>query len=325
MALYGIKDSGDLVLIDTTTGKQVLYSDYCNQTSINMTADVVYAMKKTARAIAWDTAKEGTLTTEMQVFDLRWIALLMGSLEDLDGNSKTVDWSKHDAFAVDASGKGKLNFSPKSGTITVYKLLSDGISLGAEVKADTGFTVSGTDITITGAKAGDRYAAFYLTEVEHSRTFTVSGNRYPHGYKAYLYTTIRDTSNNDTFVQFEFFNIKPKAQMELTMSAEDVCTLTVEWDMMVDNDNKFFTLTYLEKDWESESVVGGGDNDDSGDSTPAITLDQLEAVTAEELAVANVNPSTEGWYVSDGNGGYVLTEDNEVDGEQTYYKLKAQG
>ena len=194
---------------------------------------------------------------------------------------------------------------------------------------NTGFSVSGQEITITGATTGSRYAAFYLTEIEHSRTFTVSGNRYPHGYKAYLYTTIRDTANNDTFVQFEFFNIKPKAQMELTMSAEDVCTLTVEWDMMVDNDNKFFTLTYLEKDWESESVSGSGSTTettpDTTPETPAITIDQLDEVTAEELAVDNVNPSTEGWYVSDGDGGYIVTSDQTVDGEQTYYKLKAQG
>lgn len=300
MALYGIKDSGDLTLIDTTTGKQVLFSDYCNQTSINMTADVVYAMKKTARAIAWDTAKEGTLTTEMQVFDLRWIALLMGSLEDLDGDVKTVDWSRREIVTLGDGGTFALKDEPKEGTITLFKLAKDGISLGDEIAAE-GFSVSGKTLTVTNGAAGAKYCIFYLTPVQNSRTFTVSGNRYPHGYKAYLYTTIRDTTNNDTFVQFEFFNIKPKAQMELTMSAEDVCTLSVEWDMLVDNDNKFFALTYLEKDLEDEVVTDGYTKvvDPTGD------------------------PSEQGWYEKN-NGSYVLTEDTTVTAGKEYY-TKNQG
>lgn len=322
MALYGIKDSANLTLFSKKTGKPVLYADYCNQTSLNMSADVVYAMKKTARAISWDTSKEGTLTTEMQVFDLRWIALLMGSLDDLTAAPSALDWAKREIIEAGEGGTiPELQYEPKDETATLYKLGKDGISLGDEVT--DGFTISGKTITITGAAEGDKFCLFYLTEVEKSRKFTVSGDKYPNGYRVVFDTMIRDTDQQDHFVQFDFKNLRPKSQMELTMSAEDVCTLSVEWDVLVDNNNDFFTFTYLDEEYEAEE--NNTNNGGSGDPTPAITLDQLEAVTAEELAVANVNPSTEGWYVSDGNGGYVLTEDTEVDGEQTYYKLKAQG
>lgn len=325
MALYGIKDSANLTLFSKKTGKPVLYADYCNQTSLNMSADVVYAMKKTARAISWDTSKEGTLTTEMQVFDLRWIALLMGSLDDLSEAPSALPWAKREIIATNSSGVGTTEYAIKDDTATLYKLGKDGISLGDEV-ASTGFAVSGNPaktVTITGAEEGDKFCIFYLTEVPKSRKFTVSGDKYPNGYRVVFDTMIRDTDQQDHFVQFDFKNLRPKSQMELTMSAEDVCTLSVEWDVLVDNNNDFFTFTYLDEEYEAEE--NNTNNSGSGDPTPAITLDQLEAVTAEELAVDNVNPSTEGWYVSDGNGGYVLTEDTEVDGEQTYYKLKAQG
>ena len=38
-----------------------------------------------------------------------------------------------------------------------------------------------------------------------------------------------------------------------------------------------------------------------------------------EDPAAGANPKALGWYVSNGSGGYVLTEDEEVDSEKTYY------
>lgn len=334
MALYGIKDSANLTLFSKKTGKPVLYADYCNQTSLNMSADVVYAMKKTARAISWDTSKEGTLTTEMQVFDLRWIALLMGSLDDLTAAPSALEWAKREIIEAGESGAiPALHYEPKDATATLYKLGKDGISLGDEVDS-TDFSISGKNITITGAEEGDKFCIFYLTEVEKSRKFTVSGDKYPNGYRVVFDTMIRDTDQQDHFVQFDFKNLRPKSQMELTMSAEDVCTLSVEWDVLVDNNNDFFTFIYLDEEYEDENNGGSNDNGSgsndnggSGTTTPTITADMLDEVTAEELAVSNVNPSTEGWFESDGNGGFVLTVDTEVDldSDKTYYKLKTSG
>jgi len=322
MALYGIKDSANLTLFSKKTGKPVLYADYCNQTSLNMSADVVYAMKKTARAISWDTSKEGTLTTEMQVFDLRWIALLMGSLDDLTAAPSALDWAKREIIEAGEGGTiPELQYEPKDETATLYKLGKDGISLGDEVT--DGFTISGKTITITGAEEGDKFCLFYLTEVEKSRKFTVSGDKYPNGYRVVFDTMIRDTDQQDHFVQFDFKNLRPKSQMELTMSAEDVCTLSVEWDVLVDNNNDFFTFTYLDEEYEAEeggSGNGGSSNGGSSDTTTALTSEDVEAV-----AEPTGNPSAQGWYEEDGDGGYVLTEDTVVDNEKTYYTLKAQG
>lgn len=325
MALYGIKDSANLTLFSKKTGKPVLYADYCNQTSLNMSADTVYAMKKTARAISWDTSKEGTLTTEMQVFDLRWIALLMGSL-DLDEKAEapqTLPWVKREIVTLNASKGATLLNTPKADTATLYALSKDGITLGDEV-ASTGFSISGTGLTVTGGTEGEKYCIFYLTEVEKSRTFTVSGDKYPQGFRAVFDTMIRDTDQQDHFVQFDFKNLRPKSQMELTMSAEDVCTLSVEWDVLVDNSNEFFTFTYLDEEYEAEENNGGNDSN-SGNTTPeppTYTDEDFEAVTGE--ALNDANPKTSGWYEKV-EGSYVLTDDTEVDGEKTYYTLKAQG
>lgn len=317
MSLYGIKDSANLTLFSKKTGKPVLYSDYCNQTSLNMTADTVYAMKKTARAISWDTAKEGTLTMEMQVFDLRWIALLMGSLDELTAEATALPWCKREILTIGDDGATlgvdkdhPDGVAPKADTLTLYKLGKDGISLGAEVAASTGYTLTGANLTITGAAKGDKYCAFYLVEVENSKKFTVSGDKYPTGYRAVFDTMIRDTDQNDHYVQFDFTNLRPKAQMELTMSAEDVCTLTVEWDVLVDNNNDFFTFIYL----DDEAGEAGNNDDDDDDNE---TVDITEGYT-EVSNPTTENPSEQGWYEVS-NGAMVLTEDTTVDGEKTYY------
>lgn len=308
MSLYGIKDSANLTLFSKKTGKPVLYSDYCNQTSLNMTADAVYAMKKTARAISWDTTKEGTLTMEMQVFDLRWIALLMGSLDELNEEATALPWCKREIVTIGADGATLKEGTPKTDTLTLYKLGKDGISLGAEVGSD-GYSLDGAALTITGATAGDKYCAFYLTDVENSKKFTVSGDKYPTGYRAVFDTMIRDTDQQDHYVQFDFTNLRPKAQMELTMSAEDVCTLTVEWDVLVDNNNDFFTFIYL----DDEAGEAGNDDDDNDGNE---VVDVTDGYTAVQTPTGN--PSEQGWYEVS-NGAMVLTEDTTVDGEKTYY------
>lgn len=313
MSLYGIKDSANLTLFSKKTGKPVLYSDYCNQTSLNMTADTVYAMKKTARAISWDTSKEGTLTMEMQVFDLKWIALLMGSLEDLSAEASSIAWAKREIIAPESAGGAvTLGATPESDTLTVYKLGKDGISLGEEIASD-GYTLSGDSLTIAGSAKDEKFCVFYLANIAGSRKFTVSGDKYPQGYRVVFDTMIRDTDQQDHFVQFDFYNLRPKAQMELTMSAEDVCTLSVEWDVLVDNENRFFDFIYL--DDEAGDVEGAEETP----APPTITASDVQAVVAPQG-----NPKEQGYYeLVDGN--YVLTEDTTVDGEKTYYELKANG
>lgn len=258
MSLYGIKDSANITLFDKNTDKPVLYADYCNQTSLNMTSDAVYAMKKTAKAISWDTNREGTLTMEMQVFDLKWIALLFGQTVA----AGALDWAKREIVALGADLTLTLGDVPKEGTISLFKLGKDGISLGDEIVLDESdetpaYTVEGKVITLAAGTKGDEYCVFYLTnagvksvngsDVITGRSFTVDSTQFPQGYRATFDTMIRDTDQQDHFVQFDFYNLRPKSQLELTLSAEDVCTLSVEWDVLVDNKNRYFTFKYLDE------------------------------------------------------------------------------
>lgn len=49
--LYGIKDAANLHVYSQKTKKPVLYADYAKTSSIDFTADSVYAYNKTTKAI----------------------------------------------------------------------------------------------------------------------------------------------------------------------------------------------------------------------------------------------------------------------------------
>lgn len=251
MSLYGIKDSANVTLFSkapATLDKPVLFADYCNQTSLNMSADTVYAMKKTAKAISWDTNREGSLTMEMQVYELRWISLLFGSA---DGVAAT-DWAVREIVNLE-SGAGTLSDTPAAGSLIVYPYDSanpygSGTELTVaegETPADGEYAIDGANITV-GGEADKVVVYFTKASVANGKQITVESEKWPESYRVVMDTMIRDTDGQDRYVQFEFYNLKPKSQLELTLSAEDVCTLSVEWDVLVNDENKYFTFRYLD-------------------------------------------------------------------------------
>lgn len=65
--LYAIRDAANLQVYSQTTGKPVLYCNYAKTSSIDFTADSVYAYNKSTKAVRFDKQREGTFKTEMEV------------------------------------------------------------------------------------------------------------------------------------------------------------------------------------------------------------------------------------------------------------------
>lgn len=247
--LYGIKDASNLTIIPNRTNKPILYADYCNKTDINFSADTVYAMKKGVKAIGWDKNREGTMVTEMQVYDLKWIGLLMGS----EFTTGVTSVNKREIVKV-TSASAILSETPKAGSLTLFKLDNDGITqldeqvVGIPSSAPNTYSITGKNITLnaTTFAADGKVVAYYLLDsTEKASTFTVTSTDFPEGYTIIGDTTIRNSNNVDTMVQFRMNNCKPKSAMQLSMNAEDVTTLSVEWDIFADNNNEMFTFKTL--------------------------------------------------------------------------------
>lgn len=100
-----------------------------------------------------------------------------------------------------------------------------------------------------------------------------------------------------------------------------------------------YTFVWAEQAAEEESNSdpnegnnGSTDNTPSGNNEPAnnteptvYTAEQVQEVTNEEIEALTEGqtPVTQGWLESNGEDGYVASEDTEVDANSTYYKLKA--
>lgn len=249
MSLYGIKDAANLTVRSNTTGKVVLYTDYCNDTSIDFTSDIVYAMKKGVKVIGWDSNREGTMRTSMQIFDLAWVAMLMGS----EMATGSVEINKREILSV-TSAAAVLSETPKAGSLVIFKLDTDGIThlteqtVGTPASQPNTYSISGKNLTFnstTWATDGKVVAYYLLDSAPTARSFTVKSNTFPAGYNIVGNTTIRSDSGVDKMIEFRLPNVKPKSNMSLTFSADDVTTLEIEWDIFANTGNEMFTFIEL--------------------------------------------------------------------------------
>lgn len=246
--LYGLKDCANMQVISKADGKRKLYADYARTSTIEFTSESVYAHKKTTRAVRWDTNREGTFNTSFEVFSMDIIAMLFG--KELAAGS--IPFIKREIFEV-KGGAVTLAKAPNAGSVQVYTVEEkDKTALVSMLDADTAYTIADATITINegaGVADGSYIAVFYAVDTP-VKTFTVDDVSFPGGYEIIGDTAIRDTDQNDTFVQFQLLNVKPQSNVTLTMSAEDVATIEINWDIMADANGNMMTWAQIEEDEE---------------------------------------------------------------------------
>lgn len=239
MNIFGIKDSANFTVKYKTganKGKVYLYSDYATVSTNEWSSDQVYAKSKNVNAIRWDYNRNSTLKTDMEIFDLKWIAMLFGS-EFVKGDK---DILKREVLDV-SEGKATMQGTATTGSLTVYTLDDDGLTNIKELTAGTPasnedeYSISAKEITVNTALNGKKIAVFYLEKKTGVQTLTIDANKYPDNFEIFGDTLIRSTEGSDQFVQIHYLNVKPKSQITLTMDASNITTLSVEFDLLKDS------------------------------------------------------------------------------------------
>lgn len=246
MSVYGIKDCANLSLFDLGTGNPVLFSDYANVSTNEWSAERVYANSKGTRAIAWDYDRQSTLAVEMEVFDLKWIALTAGS-EIKKGESNVA---KREIIRVGAGQTASLSQLPVDGSVQVVPVNpADEIEhidvpldevTGGDALTSNQFSVTGKDITFSSdAVEGTPYAVYFLTVSSQVKTITISADKFPKNFKVVADALIREKeTGNDEFVQIEYPNAKPQSNFTITMSATEPTNLSVTFDLFPNKDKE---------------------------------------------------------------------------------------
>jgi len=233
--LQGIKDSANLQIISNATSKPLLYIDYAKTSSIDFSSEQVYAYNKSVKAIRWDKNREGVFKTEMEIFEKKVVALLFGTAI----TSKTMSVAKREVLDVAAGGGGAvLSATPKSGSLSIFILDSDLHTHGVEqtvglASVENKYSIANnTELTFnatTFASAG-KVVCYYLLDGTHN-SFTVDNVSFPGGYTIYADAALRGTDQNDTYVQYQLPNVKPKSNASITMDSDNVMKISIEWDI----------------------------------------------------------------------------------------------
>jgi len=250
MAIYGIKDCANLTLFDKATGDVSLFTDYANVSTNEWTAERVYANSKGTRSIAWDYDRQGTLVVEMEVFDLKWLALVAGS--DLKDGEESI--SKREIVRVGASKTATITGSPVTTSVQLVKVGTDEIEhIGnplvevATAPTGTQFMVTGSEITFASdAIEGEVYAVYYLALESEVKTFEISADKFPKSFEIVADALIRERETSvDSFVQINYPNAKPQSNFTVTMSATEPTALSVTFDLFPDKNKKLATYKVI--------------------------------------------------------------------------------
>lgn len=246
MALYGIKDCANLTLMDLATGKPVLFADYANVSTNEWTSERVYANSKGTRSIAWDYDRQGTLAVEMEVFDLKWLAVVAGS----EFKTGEANVAKREIVKVGADKMATLGGSPVANSIQVVPVGADEVEhisepleevTGATAVATGQFKATGNELTFASdAVEGTAFAVYYLVLDSQVKSMTISADKFPKAFKVIADALIREKeTGTDEFVQIEYFNARPQSNFTITMSATEPTNLQVTFDLFPNKDKNF--------------------------------------------------------------------------------------
>ncbi|KEK23946.1 hypothetical protein [Bacillus gaemokensis] len=250
MAIYGIKDCANITLFDKATNVPDLFSDYANVSTNEWTSERTFAKSKGTNAIAWDSDRQSTLKVEMEVFDLKWIALVAGS-EIVTGETNVA---KREIVKVGSTKKASLGGAPLKGSVAVIKVGADevehiGQPLTEVETAPTAsqFSVTGSDVTFgTDAVEGDAYAVYFLVKDTQAKVINISADKFPKAVRIVADALIREKeSGKDEFIQIEYPMARPQSNFTITMSATEPTKLEITFDLFPDKNKNMATYKII--------------------------------------------------------------------------------
>ena len=248
---YGIKDAANVVLQKISDGKPFIKSEYANVTTNEWSSAQTYAMAKGSRAIRWDHAKESTLVMDMEVFELKWLAVVAGK----DWVTGATDIFKNEVLYASETNTITIAETPTTGSLSVFKLESDLVThgeeqvAGAPVTETNEYSIDAKVITLneTTAPEGTAFVVYYAYESgAGAQQLTFTANDFPEAFEVIADTYIRPKGGGvDEFVQIHYLNARPMPNFTLTMDASNAANLSITFDLLPDAKGNIATYTVI--------------------------------------------------------------------------------
>lgn len=242
---YAIKDATNLTLLKRVTGGNnipVLFTDYANECSVEFSSDRVFATAKGVNKVAFDTNKAGKFTLKCQVFDFKWLSILLGAVEE---NDATKDFSKREVLEVINNKVTLTKATPKEGTLAMFTVDVDNRSHLKTLVVD-GVTDKVVDLTTEALAEGTKVVAYYLTEQANTKSFTITNDKYADAYAVIGETMLRSEMGNDDFVEINIPNCRPQGNFAITFSTSNIAELSATFDILADENGDMCEFKFLQ-------------------------------------------------------------------------------
>lgn len=250
--LKAIKYSADLTIKRKVGGKIVLYSDAATDTTFTMNSTTTYAKRKANKCIGFDGEKEGEFKVSMEVFELKMIPLILGG----EFKAGDVEITKRVVLPI-KDNKCVLPEKPATGSMQVFVVNEhDMVSHIADLEVTTEETVTATtykydnskeELTVDASLNGKHIAVFYIPEtLPKGRVYTVTDYEYPEYYEIEADTTVRSIVGVDTDFHYHLYNCRPKSNISLSFSAENIAKLEITFDVLADAKHRFVEFSEIE-------------------------------------------------------------------------------
>ena len=227
----------DLDIRDFKTGAPVLFADFGNVTTAGFSSENTYAMKKGAKAIAFNNPIEGTCGIEMQCHPFQVYALLGDGTIEKSGIIK-----KREVIKCTVGGKLTLTGTPKDSTVFACKKGE----WGAEVIEGS---FSGTDFSATtpgDIVMGEYYEVGYLEEKSSGiNKVTINNTKLPKDLTISMETLDKDVEGNLVPFIMNIYKATIQRSIDLSFSSEgDPATISLTFDCLQDDDGN--VLDFIE-------------------------------------------------------------------------------
>ena len=218
----------DLDIRDFKTGAPVLFADFGNVTTAGFSSENTYAMKKGAKAIAFNNPIEGTLSIETQLRPMALYALLGdGTIE------KSAIIKRRESIKATNAGELTLTGTPKDNTVFVCKRGEWGKEVIEGSFSGTKFTATSTpDINV-----GEYYEVGYLEAKDTGvNKITINNSKLPKDVTISMETLDKDVEGNLVPFVINVYKATVQRSIELSFSSEgDPGSVTLTYDVMQDD------------------------------------------------------------------------------------------
>lgn len=215
-----------------------LFFDTANTTTVGLSGDSVYAMKKGTRAIAFQNPIEGTMTIEAQVIPFKFYSLLSDGVVEstgLQAIKTTIKATEAGKLAITAT-----NGDIKSGSVFVYKVGEFGETAIEGTYADGVFTAT----VSSNIEADAEYEVGYIvTRTSGVKRVSFNNKKIPNDYYITMSTVDKDEDGVLTPFIITAYKASVQRNFELSFSSEgDPASMSITFDLMEDKNGNVLDM-----------------------------------------------------------------------------------